>query len=61
MWKRIVSGRKSQQFCCVPITFEMPLRHLGGGRDGHSNMELKGEIGVGVIVAMRVVHTIYKP
>lgn len=39
--------------------FELPLRHLGGGGDGYSNMELKGEIGVEVIVAMIIVQMLF--
>lgn len=33
-------------------TFELPLGHVGGVGDGHSNMELKGEIGVTMAVIL---------
>lgn len=39
--------------------FELPLRHQGGGGDGYSNIELKGEIGVEVIVAMIIVQMVF--
>lgn len=36
------------EFYSVHITYEMPLRHHPGGvKDGHKNVKLKGEIGVG--------------
>lgn len=39
--------------------FELPLRHLGGVGDVYSNMELKGEIGVEVIMAMIIVQMVF--
>lgn len=39
--------------------FELPLRHRGGGGDGYSNIEHKGEIGVEVIVAMIIVQMVF--
>lgn len=39
--------------------FELSLRHLGGVGDGYRNRELKGEIGVEVIVAMTIVLMVF--
>lgn len=52
-------GRKSQELYFVHIPFELPLRHLGGVGDGHSNMKLKGEVGVGVIVAVIILQIVF--
>lgn len=57
-WERIMFEGKSQEFCFVYITLEMALRNLRGVGNRHSNMELKWETEVGVIVALIVVQRV---
>lgn len=57
-WERIEFGGKNQEFSFVHIALEMPL-HVGVVGVGHGNMELRGETGVGVIMAVLVIQMVF--